>query len=154
MTNIIAEPFEEQLRRVTQHVPFDPYLFGSRSKIDVQDSDWDFAAEYSEENHEKLIAAGYKCLGIRYGYSTPAQETTAYREQFQYCDQLSVAFYLKEVDGIAINVVLKHDMEIFMKVWDRIDQQFFIDFIWKQGPFYSGKRRIRQVMDQLFEVAK
>ena len=151
---ILAEPFETQLERVKQHVPFDAYLFGSRSKISAPDSDWDFAAEYSDENHQKLMAAGYRCLGIRQGYTWMAQETTAYKEQFQYCDQLSVAFYLKEVDNTSINVVLKNDMVLFKKVWEDISEQFFVDFIWKQGPFFISKSHITQIMNQLFEVAK
>ncbi len=155
LTQILAEPFEHQLERVKQHVPFDAYLFGSRSKISVgPDSDWDFAAEYSEENHQKLMDAGYKCLGIRSGYSWMAQETTAYKEQFQYCDELSVAFYIKEVDDTSINVVLKTDMALFKKVWEPISEQFFVDFIWKQGPFFISNRHITQVMNQLFEVAR
>ena len=155
VTQILAEPFEQRLERVKQHVPFDGYLFGSRSKISVgPDSDWDFAAKWSENNHKKLIAAGYHCLGIRQGYTLMAQETSAYKQQFQYCDQLSVAFYVKEVEGLSINVVLKNDMELFKKVWERISEQFFVDFIWKQGSFFSGKGHITQVMDQLFEVAR
>ena len=155
MIDILAEPFERQLERVKQHVPFDAYLFGSRSKISVgPDSDWDFAAEYTEENHQKLMAVGYKCLGIRSGYSWMVQETTAYKEQFQYSDQLSVAFYIKEVDDTSINVVLKTDMDLFKKVWERISEHFFRNFIWKQGPFFISKGHITQLMDQLFEVAK
>lgn len=155
VVQILAEPFEHQLERVKQYVPFDAYLFGSRSKISVgPDSDWDFAAKWSGNNHDKLIAAGYQCLGIRQGYTWMAQEPSAYKEQFQYCDQLSVAFYVKEVEGLSINVVLKNDMELFKKVWERISEQFFVDFIWKQGPFFVSKGHITQVMDQLFEVAR
>lgn len=143
LPDILAEPFEQQLERVKQHVPFDAYLFGSRSKISVQDSDWDFAAEYTEENHQKLVDAGYEFLGTK--------DTL---EKSDYCDTLSHSFYYKEVDGAEINVILKTDMNLFEKVWERISEQFFVDFIWKQGPFFISKGHITQLMDQLFEVAR
>ena len=138
-TNILA--IKDQLGDVKKYLPFDAYLFGSRSKIDVTYSDWDFAAEYTEENEEKLVAAGYICMG--------AKELKC---DWDYCDQLSHSFYYKEIDGFEINVILKTDMELFKKVWERITEQFFVDFIWKQTG--NPKLRITQVMDQLFEVAK
>lgn len=80
--------------------------------------------------------------------------TTAYKEQFQYYDEISVAFYLKEIDNFSINVVLKEDMVLFKKVWKQISEQFFVDFIWKQGPHSPSKKSITQIMNQLLEVAK
>ena len=121
-------------------------------------TDWDFSAPYTQENHDILLNSGY--------IHWPA-------EQLGYRDELTEGVYIKTYphefdssnpviyDGVPIaNVVLRNDHALFCQVWNSIDPEFYYDHIWKRSPTYDHlnmsftKETIRNIMDQLFRTAR
>jgi hypothetical protein len=138
---------------------FDPtVMIGSQ----INDStDWDFSQQYNDYTHSYLLSAGFT------HYSK--------KDIGPYEDDLTVGVYIKEYkpkfdmrnplvycldDVPKINVVLHSDELFFRRVWDRISPEFYYRYLWKRSPQYDhidsiGERklRIREIMNQLYEVA-
>lgn len=135
---------------------FDPaIMIGSQI---TDETDWDFSAPYSEENHAALIEAGFT-------YWPP--------DDLSYKDSLTTGVYIKiymhefDMDNPVIystppvaNVVLRNDFYIFRQVWNSVDPKFYYDHIWKRSPTYDHlnlgftKESIRDIMNQLFRTAR
>jgi hypothetical protein len=111
-------------------------LTGSRSKITdsrIEDSDWDYAAPYSEKNVNALLANGFSLISVPGHYK----------------DDLTVCI-LEKYDG-QIQVTLKSDFALYKKVWVNITPEFFEGFLWKK---YTLKEKIKDLLNMLFKVAK
>jgi hypothetical protein len=135
---------------------FDPsFVIGAQI---TDETDYDFSAPYSEQNHNILINSGF-------AYWPP--------EQLGYKDDLTTGVYVKcyphkfdmknpEIfSGIpTVNVVLRTDYHLFRQTWNSIDPEFYYKYIWKRSPTYDfeemslTKTKIRDIMNQLFRTAK
>lgn len=123
-------------------------LCGSRSKLtDLPvETDWDFAAPNDIDTMAALEAQGFK------------------KTKHSYFDNQTAVVYSKlqfDVNTFTnIQVALKKDFDLFVKVWDSITPSFFEKYIWKKSSTYKNwginvtRDHIREIMNQLFEVAK
>jgi len=130
------------LREPKEH--FDPAIMIG-AQIDLS-TDWDFAVPASAENHDALIAAGYKHIT---------------KDNLYYVDDMTAAVYTKTYNSKhKVQVVFKNDYAIFRQVWYSIDVEFYYKYIWKRGYIYdfmgsdTAKKEIRDVMNQLFNTAR
>lgn len=124
-------------------------LCGSRSKLPVEltgaKADWDFAAPNDAETIAALEYQGFK--PSRYN---------------NYFDSQTVAIYSKfdYYKLCTIQVAIKKDYDLFCRVWDKITPEFFKKYIWKRSFTYRNldgvlvRARIKEIMNQLFEIAK
>jgi hypothetical protein len=118
---------------------FDPSLYiGTRI---APNTDWDFSQQYSEEVHNYLVSAGYEC-----------------HKGGDYFDDLTVAVYSKTIDDHKVHVVLHRNEELFRRIWNSIDAEFYYKYLWKRSGLYlcdspqGIKYMIRQIMNQLYRT--
>lgn len=135
---------------------FDPALaIGSQI---TDETDYDFSAPYSEQNHDILISSGF-------AHWAP--------EQLGYKDELTTGVYIKcyphkfdmknpdIFSGIpTVNVVLRNDYHLFQQIWNSIDPKFYYTYLWKRSSTYDledmslTKTTICDIMNQLFMTAR
>lgn len=118
------------------------YPFGSRTKLNKyavrSNSDYDYAAQYSQEAKAILEAQGFK----------PAFDSE------YFCKNLTVMVYEKD----NVDIVLKSDLERFKEGWESISPEFFQYFIWKHSPLYMNMPEdersffIARAIEQFFRV--
>lgn len=98
------------------------------------DTDWDFCCDDTPENRALL-------------------------QKFQFFSVNQINMY--PIDDLAVEiqcllnvqVVIRSDSEKYIRVIDRIDPEFYRDFLWKSGPCKPEKVNILRIFNQLFRCA-
>lgn len=105
--------------------------------IQINDStDWDFYCLDSERNHKTLTDLGFfRAAGLDWIYSL---------------DDLAVAIYT----FADVQVVVRSDVARYYRTIQRIDPEFYRDFLWKSGPNKPERNQIQRIFNQLFKMTK
>lgn len=148
--------------------PIGGYLFGSRSMVDrksanpdfnaktmigpniAYDTDYDIAAPFEESVEKYLTDRGYTCVDASNMYAKDKYFKTLYTK--------------KGHDNKNAQIILRSNHELFKKVWNTIDPEFYYENIWKRSPEFMKKYRhldhvktkekIMLVMNQLYNTAE
>jgi hypothetical protein len=155
----------DSVREVFDALKGDKMLFGSRSmasrwvtdtfnpaimignKISVT-TDWDIAAEFTDENIKILEKMGFVGTTNLYHPDDLTQEI--------YCNRVKVPAGSGMPHLVEVQVILRNNNRLFMDVWESVTPEFFYNNLWKRGPKYirmkkdSAKSMIQQTMNQLY----
>lgn len=102
-------------------------------------ADWDFYAQDSKEIIDALLSRGYYI---------------AYTPMCGYYDgDTNLSKIFKHTEFQEIQVLLRHDVELYKKVIRSISPEFYRDYLWKSGPNYCAREQIQSIFNQLFETA-
>lgn len=149
--------------------PIDGYLFGSRSMVGRKSANKDFDAR-------KMIGSKIS-KDTDYDIAAPScMEVEKYLKQKGYIRVDPEAMYAKDkyfqtlytkvgMDGNTAQVILRSNHEMFKKVWDSIDPEFYYENLWKRSPSMDRnkavldppvkrKEKIMLVMNQLYKTAE
>lgn len=99
----------------------------------TEDTDYDFYATYSPEIEVCLLAEGFD-------YS-PVNE--------YYLDSECVTILVKD----NVQVVLRHDVDFYTKVFENIDLEFYHNHLWKSSPTNPDRSKIGPIFNMLFNIA-
>jgi len=121
------------------------FMFGSRSmvtiKTDDKNSDWDFAVDASAGIEDSLLRVGFV-------------QKTDIDNLNDYLDATTVAVYEKIYEEGKVQVVVKHNLELFKTCWLNITQQFWSTFISKRSDRYMGKQEVCALFNLLHSIAE
>jgi hypothetical protein len=167
---MIPESIKHDLQELEHPILFGSRSMAARSAVEGFDpaimigsqiterTDWDFSAQYSEMNQDALARAGFSYWPS--GASPYADNLTIRVFSKEYSSKLDWSLSSIFSAPPKVHVVLHSDEELFRRVWAGISPKFYYKYLWKRSPQYDHidskgerKRLIREIMNQLYEVA-
>lgn len=99
--------------------------------IDEETTDFDYAMPVSPEKERELLNFGFTSKTLNVIYKDMLSEKV-YSLRIPYIGEVygNVRYHLVEV-------VTKNNFELYEKVWENINPNFYAQVLWKSGPTYS-----------------